>query len=133
MIRYFSSILLAMSVLFSNSGLVLVIHYCKENFRSASLAFVVEVKQEIPNNSCCSSEYEHKKCCDDKSIKTSDTDTNVLVKVLDLDDATALYLNSKPFSSFAFVTSKPKLFVSSYSKAHAPPLYKLYCRWVLYA
>ncbi|MDO5607982.1 MAG: hypothetical protein Q4G08_05940 [Capnocytophaga sp.] len=129
-----SAILLALCLLFSNSGLALTLHYCKENIQSVSLAFSAESKAESPVKECCQSDNGHKECCDDKSVETSAADSKAIVKTFDFSSVAVLSeAFCATFTPFIIVADNPKSSPATYAETHAPPLYKLYCQWVLYA
>jgi len=136
-------------ILASNIGLALNVHYCAGKVASVALSY----KQEEPCNdhhkqapnkhhdhaekkACCAAKAEnHKKCCKDDVVKLQDkSDGKVIVKSLQLDlSAYTAVTEWKPSKVFykapALVAQAP----SFYCESHAPPLFKLYCRYILYA
>lgn len=137
--RYIS-ILLSSLILVSNIGLALNVHYCKGQVSSVSLAYKLEEPcndhhdQEL--KSCCTAKGDsHKSCCDNNLVKLQDeSDGKVIVKSLQLDLA-SFYVPSE-FKPSVFYSPEPVVSgreSSFYCEANAPPLFKLYCRYILYA
>ncbi len=135
------SILLTLLLLVSNMGLALNVHYCKGEISDVSFSY----KQKEPcdshklpeSKSCCASDgNNHKECCKDDVVKLKDKNTsdNIIVKSLQLDLNVFCAINEwKPFQEFYTAQIVIKDTPSFYCEANAPPLFKLYCSYILYA
>lgn len=132
------SILLASLLLFSNIGLALNVHYCHGEVAAVSFTYKLqepcaEDEAEKPD-SCCKAADGHKSCCDNDLVKLQDDTDNILVKSIQLD--LGAFCTADEWKPAAFYT--PALLVtdnnpSFYCEANAPPLFKLYCRYIFYA
>lgn len=141
------SIILAVLILASNIGLAVNVHYCKGEVSSVSFAYKIQEPcnphhEEGHNHNhdadkaCCSVKADdHKKCCKNDLVKLQDeNDGKVIVKSLQLDLGTFCSLSEwKPLHFYYTVPVAKKDIPSFYCESHAPPLFKLYCRYILYA
>lgn len=138
------SIVLSALVLFANMGLVLNVHYCHDRVTSVSFAYKANQPvnshhhnhdEDEKGKSCCKKVDTHKKCCKDNVLKLKDSNEKTIVKSVQL-DLGAFYVAEawKPadFKSFKIAAIK-KDAPSFYCESNAPPFYKLYCQYVLYA
>jgi hypothetical protein len=92
-------------------------------------------KKAMPKSCCAKAAKADKKCCKSQIVKLQDKTDQVLVKSLTIDlgafypvadwKPTQLQYNEAPFA----VKENP----SFYCDSHAPPLFKLYCQYILYA
>ena len=135
------SIVLSFLILVANMGLALNVHYCKGEISEVSFAYKKQepcndhhVKEAKP---CCSANKDnHKCCCKNDLVKLKDkADNPIIVKSLQLDLAGFCMINEwKPiqFYSKAPVVKKDEG-PAFYCETHAPPLFKLYCQYTLYA
>lgn len=137
--RYIGTLLSAL-ILFSNIGLALNVHYCHGNVSSVSLSYnqkdACAEKAEAKKGACCAAANEsHKSCCKNSIVKLQDKTDTAITKSLQLDlaafYATDVYTPLTVFYANAPVTKKGN--PSFYALSNAPPLYKLYCQYVLYA
>lgn len=132
--------LLAAFLLFSNVGLAVNMHYCQGKIETVTLSyhFASSPKDhEQDSHSCCKEkpqkEQKKKNCCSDEIVKKAGD--QVIVKVLNFHvDAFV----PSGYSSFFFnVTATefiPKnTFTAFYIDKNAPPLFKLYQQFLLYA
>jgi hypothetical protein len=134
------SILLAFLILASNVGLALNVHYCKDKVSSVTLAYRLEEPcndhHKKETKSCCAAaEESHKSCCKNDIVKLQDNSDNIIVKSLQLDLGAFCAINSE-WNPSQFAYHAPALSQqtpSFYCEAHAPPLFKLYCRYIFYA
>ena len=142
-IRKHISIVLSSLILFANIGLALNVHYCHNEVTAVSFAYKLVPPLNEHNHkhegedkkSCCGATESSKKCCKDDVVKLQDTTDHAIVKSLQL-DLGAFYIvsNWKPMQFFAgYTPSDKKETPSFYCDSNAPPLYKLYCKYVLYA
>lgn len=141
------SILLTILILASNIGLAFNVHYCGEKISSVSLAYKVQEpcndhhkktahKHEHETKACCAAASEaHKSCCKNDLVKLEDKSVSkVIVKTLQLDLSTFCEVAQwNPALYYIPVPVLTKDTPSFYCESHAPPLFKLYCRYILYA
>lgn len=131
------TLLLAILVLVSNSGLAFNVHFCEDKIASITSVFSKEevcATPEKEEETCCAKLVKtHKKCCSDKEVNLKNKTEKVVVKsFLDAD-------------LFLFASTKKELFYTSYfiskkvekttytSDANPPPLYLLYSQFTFYA
>jgi hypothetical protein len=142
-IRKHISIILSSLVLFANVGLALNVHYCHNKVTAVSFAYKVlqpvnehhHTHDGHEKKSCCGKKESHKKCCKDDVVKLQDSTDHAIVKSLQLDLGAFCAINEwKPIQFYA-VENQPakKENPSFYCDSNAPPLYKLYCQYILYA
>jgi len=133
------STLLSALILFANIGLALNVHYCHGEISSVSVAYKTAdlcktAKQET--KSCCGKMVKTtKSCCKHNVIKLQDKTDTAITKAFQLDlnvFYAAGYTN--PFKQY-HTEAEPvqKETPSFYCDSNAPPLFKLYCRYILYA
>jgi hypothetical protein len=143
------SILLAVLILGSNIGLAFNVHYCKGEISSVSLAYKQQEpcnphhesnhdddKHDADKKACCAAKAEnHKECCKDDVVKLQDkNEGKLIVKSLQLDlGAFCAAEEWKPVQFYYTAQVAQKDAPSFYCESHAPPLFKLYCRYILYA
>lgn len=136
--RYLYSIFLIATLLFSNLGLAINIHYCGNEIEKVELGYVSEIacSMETHEKACCKekSEVEKDTCCKDETIQ-SKTD-EVTVKVFQLQHVADFV--PPTITSFQPViinqVKLPKSIKSAfYCESNAPPLYKLYQQFLFYA
>lgn len=136
--RYFYSVFLVVALLFSNIGLAVNIHYCGNEIEKIEIGYAsfIQCAEESHEKACCDEKKEAQEdaCCKDEIIKQKTDD--VVVKVFQV----------QQFSSFIAptiyrlqplvitnVTLPKKIDVAFYCESNAPPLYKLYSQYLLYA
>lgn len=134
-------ILLSALILFSNIGLALSVHYCHGSVSAVALSYKTDhcsAAKVKATKSCCAKAKAaaQKKCCKNHVVKLEDTTAKTLVKSLQL-DLGAFYIAAPYNNNLQFLNSpaakQKKENPSFYADSNAPPLYKLYCRYVLYA
>lgn len=143
------SILLAVLILASNVGLAFNVHYCGNEVSSVSLAYKAEEPcndhhKKAPHKhghdtnakACCSAiGDDHEACCKNDLVKLEDkSDGKVIVKSLQLD--LSPFCEAADWKPAQFYILAPVATIedpSFYCESHAPPLFKLYCRYILYA
>lgn len=132
--RKSTTLFLAILILFSNLGLAINVHYCKDKIAGISLITQIEeicVKEEI---SCCKLEESHHKCCSNKVIKAEEKNDNILSNLSKVDFKAVHLVNDLELCLVEKnVFESKKEILSFYCDSHSPPLYKLYCQLVLYA
>lgn len=130
------AVLTAFLMLVSNTGFALTVHYCGGKMASVSSGFeITQTLKAKAEKSCCAKKVatSHKKCCSDKTVHFKAKTGDIIAKF------TAQI--AWPFFAAAVETPvfeavrpvKTEKFPSYYCDAHAPPLFKLYHRYLLYA
>lgn len=134
--RFFYSIFLSLTLLFSNLGLALNIHYCGTSIEKIALGFVTSMScnDELEEEACCSETPSESDCCKNEIIKQGN------------DEVIAKVFSSYFSSDFTVPTNyefRPlvvneqqllkKIDVAFYCESNAPPLYKLYHQFLFYA
>lgn len=130
--------ILAIFLMFSNIGLAVNIHYCKGEIEQISLGYQSGVACEVDadhDKACCKEKPEKESCCKDDVIKQGTDQNQVVSKVFqvqtDLFVAPITYDFTTPF---LLESNVPKsTFVSFYCESNAPPLYKLFKKYIYYA
>lgn len=135
------SIILSALVLFSNIGLMLNVHFCHGQVSSVAVTYKSAARCEMPKEhhkkACCAvaEKATKKSCCKHGTVKLEDKSDKTLVKSLQLDLGT--FYVSEAYNEALFVYNAPlaiqKDTPAFYTETNAPPLYKLYCQYVLYA
>ncbi|HTO35261.1 MAG TPA: hypothetical protein VLZ72_03425 [Flavobacterium sp.] len=132
-----NSVLLALYLLASTSGLAFNVHYCEGEIASITSIFSLEEPCEIKppqiEKSCCQIEDDsHDSCCSDETLQ-ADTGEVVLKQVYFDFDYFALILTSIQ----NIFSSEETLYENNttlyYCDANAPPLYLLYSQYIFYA
>ncbi|HLW63493.1 MAG TPA: hypothetical protein VKY33_08860 [Flavobacterium sp.] len=136
--RYLYSVLLTTTLLFSNLGLAVNIHYCGSVVEKIELGYVSSMScdEELEEKPCCKEKDEsvEKDCCKDETIKQK------------TDDVTVKVFSSQQFSEFIIpavydfqplvlseIRLPKKIEAAFHCESNAPPLYKLYQQFLLYA
>lgn len=132
------SLLIAILVLVSNSGLAFTVHYCEGKIASISSIFSEEEICDAPvvvEKICCSKpETTHKECCSDKKFDLKNKTEKIIIKTISLDFTPAYFVQYNDSVSFVtFAESHTDETITFYGEANAPPLYKLYCQLTFYA
>jgi hypothetical protein len=138
------SVVLSALVLFANMGLALNVHYCHDRVTSVSFAYRATEPvnshhhnhDEDENRACCKKVAQsHKKCCKDNVLKVKDAPEKAIVKSLQFDLGAFCVADSWKPTVFTIHETNflKKDSPSFYCRSNAPPLYKLYCQYVLYA
>lgn len=132
------SILIALLVLVSNSGLAFSVHYCEGKIASISSIFSKEEECEMPlveEESCCAKpEVTHKACCSDKKVNLKSKTEKIIIKTISLDFEPDFFSACKN-QILAVVESQcfSKEKTAFYWESNAPPRYKLYCQYTFYS
>jgi hypothetical protein len=136
-IKKYFTILLAILVLVSNSGLAFNVHFCEDKIASITTVFSKEevcVTPKKEKETCCAKlEKTDKKCCSDKEVNLKNKTEKVVVKTfIDAD----LFLFSNKYevliSSSIFKGIKNEICAYFYN-SNSPPLYLLYSQYIFYA
>lgn len=135
--RKVNSILLALYLLVSTSGLAFNVHYCEGKIASVTSVFSLSEPCEEPvetnEKSCCKSETaSHKDCCSDETLKADTGD--IVIKQLLVDFQLVAVLCNQLAVNLYFPFLQNKLQKIAYScDSNAPPLYLLYSQYIYYA
>lgn len=133
------NILLAALLLMSNTGFALNVHYCHGEIASVKLAYKLDepcmANTKKEDKGCCAMKTETgKKCCKNDVVKPHDKSDNILVKSLQLDLGAFYVTDTWQPTDVAYKAPVVKqVNTSFYCEANAPPLFKLYCQYILYA
>lgn len=129
-----TSILIAFVILFSNLGLALNVHYCKDKIAGISFTTQIEEICKADVKSCCVAENPQNKCCSNKIIKAEKQNDELLSSHFNVKFQPFYFEAFRPYSFLekSVFSSKNEL-ISFYCDSNAPPFYKLYCQLVLYA
>ena len=129
--------LLSFLLVISSLGMAVNVHFCKGSIATISHEFsqtkACEMSEKVTKKTCCKKKSSTKKCCSDKKVSfKSKTDKISYKNAFTFD----LFLESTTFpqvidTPICIVQNKKQDFYSF--ETHAPPLYKLYCRFTLYA
>ena len=131
------SIIVTLLILFSNIGLALNVHYCHNVVSGVSLTYKVShcEKMAMPKSCCGMAAKADKKCCKSQVVKLQDKTDQVLASqlVLNLDVFYPVPNWSPSKIAYSAASFAVKENPSFYCDSHAPPLFKLYCQYILYA
>ncbi|MDI9257846.1 HYC_CC_PP family protein [Flavobacterium sedimenticola] len=139
------SVLIALLVLVSNSGLAFNVHYCEGEIASISSVFTQEeicdtdaesqARTITVEDTCCAKiEITHNKCCSDKKVDLKSKTEKIVIKTISFDFEPAFFAEyHNPFFVAANTVSTTKEPVAFYCDSNAPPLYQLYCQYTFYA
>ncbi|WP_320815306.1 HYC_CC_PP family protein [Flavobacterium sp.] len=125
---------LATLILFSNLGLAINVHYCKDKIAGISFTTQIEEICIKDEKSCCKVEKTHDNCCSNKVIKAQEKNDTFLSDYSKIDFHSLYFVHNTSLSlskNNVFVSKKE--IVSFYCDSNAPTFYKLYCQLVLYA
>lgn len=126
------SILLAILLLVSNTGVAFNIHFCADVVASVNLDF--NLNSDDIEEDCCGVTEEQSHCCDNKIIKSDKKSDQILLKSISF-ESSAFVLNSKSaeFHQEIFLVSKNLITPNFCCNANAPPIYERNCQLVFYA
>lgn len=132
------SILTALLILVSNSGLAFTVHYCEGKIASISSVFSEEEVCDMPvvvEETCCAKpKTTHKDCCSDKKVDLKNKTEKIIIKTISLDFEPAFFAEYRnPFFVAVEIQKTKGENVAFYCDSNAPPLYKLYCQYTFYA
>ena len=136
------ALLVAFLMLVSNAGFAMTVHYCGGKISSIAAGFNNESKEtcETPKvkkeKACCAKEVEvnHKKCCSDKTVNLKGKAIDIIAKTFTPEFTAPFMVPEFKSVVFDFVpVSDAQKTPAYYCDAHAPPLFKLYHQYILYA
>lgn len=136
--RYLYSFLLIVALLFSNLGLAINIHYCGGAVAKIELGYAsftdCSGNSTQKKESCKKEKIAKKSCCKDQTIKQKTDD--VVVKVFQAqhfsDFVAPVVYKFQPLVLSEIALPK-KVEIAFHCNSNAPPLYKLYHQYLLYA
>lgn len=134
--QYICSVFLTVALFFSNLGLAVTIHYCGEDIEKIAFGYGYDASCEHNEieKSCCKEEKKSKKdCCSDQIIEQQNDD--IVVQNFTLQFAPCLLSNAIdiPVLNYAEPSVENQQIFEYSIQANAPPLYKLYHQFLLYA
>lgn len=128
------SIVLASLILLVNLGLSFSVHYCKDKI--AGVSFYHQETEPCVEKaaSCCAKNSSHEHCCSNKEVKVEKKTDEILIKSIQFHfDQVVLNVDwNSNFNTFLGVANSFSE-IAYYCNANAPPLYKLFCQFILYA
>ena len=132
-----TSLFLSFLILVSNMGLAFNVHYCGGQIAKISSVYssdVSDVQKTPTKKGCCAAKANAgKSCCKDKVVKVKEK-SDVVVKSFSFHiDAPFVSDFWKPIVFSQVTVLQKQQITSYYCDANAPPLYKLYSQYTLYA
>nr|WP_317631528.1 hypothetical protein [uncultured Flavobacterium sp.] len=138
----FLSVVFATLIFASQSGMAFNLHYCKGALASVTLGEAkeiceIDVKDVTSEKKCCAKKQaSHKECCKDSKIDLKEISSDDVITKNFKVDLSFFYFQEYQFK-LKNVVSTPvkqaqKFYTTTYA-TNAPPLYKLYCQFLLYA
>jgi len=137
--------------LFSNIGWSINVHYCQGEAYYSALRYAqvhehgdngCTMDSEKEEDDCCApptslkktKQFSDKKCCENEVLKSTTSDYNTQHVYSQHFDFILPDYGWTDFSIHPFtIHSRKQEAFAYYIESHAPPLYQLYCRLVLYA
>lgn len=124
--------MLAFFILVSNIGLAFNVHYCGDEIVAISLS--TKFKAATSEKNCCGETERKSRCCKDKVVHLQKKSEQFLVKAFAFETNFFFILPSKKTIIYLPVRGLKKIKSTDYyCEAHAPPLFKLYSQYLLYA
>lgn len=134
------ALLVAFLMLVSNSGFAMTVHYCGGKVSSISSGFGNNETCEMPvadaEKSCCAKKVEtnHKKCCSDKTVNLKGKAIDIISKAPTSEFTAPFIAPDFAPAAFRLISIDKTTSTAAYDcDANAPPLFKLYQQYVLYA
>lgn len=134
------SLILAVLLLVSNTGLAFNVHYCGDKIASISSVYttgrVCEMEKPVVIKPCCAKKIaeQHKKCCKDKVVNFKEKTDQGIVKTFSIQINKPFLIHVwKPILFEAVIISDKVTVIRHYSEANSPPLFKLYSQYIFYA
>lgn len=136
MTKRITALFLLLSFVFSNIGLAVNLHYCQgvieqvEFGLAANLACAHEEK-DLEANVCCGEVLEEE-CCSNETFQQNSE--NITVQLVQIQLPHFVIIESYVFQLFEEQVETPYNKIFSYEVAsNAPPLYKLYKKYIYYS
>jgi len=134
------SLILALLLLVSNTGLAFNVHYCGGKIASVSSVYhtgkICAMEKKVVEKPCCAKKIaeQHKKCCKDKVVNFKEKTDLGIFKVFSIQiDAPFLIHVWKPISFESVIVADTITVIRHYYEANSPPLFKLYSQYIFYA
>lgn len=128
--RKSTCLFLAFLLLVSNIGFAFNVHYCGGKIASVSL----DINSPVAEKSCCAKKEKKATCCKDKVVQVENKSDNATIKIFFFQlaiPAIVQQFNVIAFPGKPFLSSNQILGYNA--DANAPPLFKLYNQYILYA
>jgi hypothetical protein len=126
------SLFLVFFILVSNMGLVFNVHYCGGEMASISLKSMTF--SPIEKKSCCGMMEKKSHCCKDKVVAFHKKSDHVIYKVFSFNaNMPFLIVEWQPIVFLTIFNFKKSSITSYFCDANAPPFFKLYRQYILYA
>jgi hypothetical protein len=124
---------LAFLILVSNVGMVFTMHYCGGKVASVSVQTLANTT-DAEKGCCAKKAVTEDSCCKNKTVHFQKKSDNATLKVVSFESFMPYLI---PENKVEIATSKAT-FINQpiaiyYCDAHAPPLFKLYQRYIFYA
>lgn len=124
---------MALLLMVSNIGFAFTVHFCGDQLASVSTGYALKANPGKAH-SCCGEQIQKASCCKDKVVKVKHKSDNVITKALSVStDNFYVIPEWKPLVFAVYTQVKTPSDVAYYCDAHAPPLFQLYCQYILYA
>ena len=126
------SLMLVLFILVSNMGLAFKVHYCGGEMASISLKSMVF--SPIEKKGCCGMMEKKSHCCKDKIVAFQKKSENIIYKAFSFNpNMPSLIVEWQPIAFLAISNFKRNALHSYFCDANAPPFFKLYHQYILYA
>jgi hypothetical protein len=134
------ALFIAFLLLVSNTGLAFNVHFCGGQISAITSVYnkskVCQMPAPVAEKKCCAKKLavSHKKCCSDKELNLKGKTGDVIVKAISLQAEMPMVFPTQVGFAFSEIATFHNRSASTYyCDAHAPPLFKLYCRYIYYA
>ncbi len=121
----------------SNIGLAFNVHYCGGEIASVSTVYFMDDSCAMPvakDQKCCKSSDVKSDCCKSKVVHLHDKTDTVIVKTFSFNiDHLFRFDEWESLTALGYVPLQTTELQYYYCDANAPPLFKLYCQYTLYA
>lgn len=124
---------LALMILVSNVGWAFTMHYCGGKLASVSIQTISNSSYQ--KKSCCAPKALQKdRCCKNKKVQFEKKSDHAILKAFSFEPYVACIIPKNKITIVALPTTFfTKSITSYFCDAHAPPLFKLYQRYIFYA
>lgn len=115
-------------------GLTLTIHFCSGMLAGVSAVTETEIV-EVTEEACCVAKAEtNEDCCNDAIIDLSEVKDDSLVSTFDISKEFTTIVTEYPIVVLKTIIFRNKIALPNYTfQSNAPPLYKLFSTYILYA
>lgn len=135
--KRFIPLFLALLVFFSNTGMVLSMHFCKGEVEKITVYYPENshCEKEKAAEKCCANGDEMEGCCADKAVQEQlvDKQSPEILKIQSID-----FIGIKPIQNhdeffFSQSLTDSHLFNNHFVESNAPPIYLQHQQLILYA